>query len=1127
MNLKFTGEWSLWAVIPAAIVFVVVAVWLYRRELRRRTGPIAWILPTIRSAIVALVILMLAGPVLHKRKVVGELTRVLVCADASASMSLSDHSMKSYRKLYLASRMGWISDDVLPRGLMDADEALYKASRLLDMSVREGLDTGKRTATAERIRDVLKEGLDTFEDIDTELIVSPPSGRGKILYEYWSNVRVNSAADFFNKKELRPPDGRELVDTFATPANRGDNFVGRLRGYLCPPETGNYHFWVTSDDDSRLFISDGPNPANKKSVLHRASHSGRNDWPTKSKPVSLKAGSRYYVEAVYREGSGEDHLAVGWTLPDGSRERPIEGRRLYSYRHAGEGADVLTRAAEAWKLQLIEEAAAMTGTDDKAPGDEDFMAAAGRLRFAIGQWRDFLQSELERLANEALESGNISLVQAIEKIDKLTRWERINELLLGGSRPLLETLAEKHNVELMRFSHVDSALLWRGMAGMIDESAAIPDSLGSPPQAMATDISRPLMAAVAERKAAGPDEDRDEESAADSGRLAVVLLTDGRHNLGGAPVGVAESLGRQGINIFTVGVGTLEDTAVNDLAIAAVSLPPSLYYKDRVKGRVHLKDGMEPGRDFVLRLVSDETVLWEKAMKTKGVKDRRVEFDFPLEEFMSKKLETLPGDVKYRNLPLEIEARITFPESTSSGDGGKTAAPADTESRNDTLTFYSRAMFQKLRMLVLAGRPRWEIRYIRNMFQRDEKWDVTCLIADPDKKRGGINRGEEGEVFPATREGLFGYDVIVLGEFHARLLTTKEWQWLSEFVSLRGGGLVMVDGRRGALKSLAGSPVGPAIPVSWAGGEGDTEKNGTVVLMPTERGWETGMFDLVSEDRENGGDNGSQEVWREFKPPKWISRVQPGKGCEVLLQGAVAERDARPVIVLRRYGAGKVLFSAVDETWRWRYKVGNTYHDRFWHQVSKWVMERPFAASDRYTSVDIGDLKYTPGRRVDVRARVRGEDGRPLLDAIVKASLMRDGKKVSTVPLAPQGRSGLYFGKTAQLGREGEYEVRLDVAGIPDDRINASTTFYVEKPVTAEMTELTCGEGLLKQVAEKSGGEYLPEENIGRLETVLEPLSQGRIVESDLLLWQHYLWFGAIILLLTIEWIIRKRAGML
>jgi len=77
------------------------------------------------------------------------------------------------------------------------------------------------------------------------------------------------------------------------------------------------------------------------------------------------------------------------------------------------------------------------------------------------------------------------------------------------------------------------------------------------------------------------------------------------------------------------------------------------------------------------------------------------------------------------------------------------------------------------------------------------------------------------------------------------------------------------------------------------------------------------------------------------------------------------------------------------------------------------------------------------------------------------------------------------------------------------------------------MTHLHCDEALLRQLAHHSGGEFFREEDIGALAERLKPLSQGKVVESDTVLWRSYWWFVPVILLLVFEWILRKRAGMI
>ena len=64
------------------------------------------------------------------------------------------------------------------------------------------------------------------------------------------------------------------------------------------------------------------------------------------------------------------------------------------------------------------------------------------------------------------------------------------------------------------------------------------------------------------------------------------------------------------------------------------------------------------------------------------------------------------------------------------------------------------------------------------------------------------------------------------------------------------------------------------------------------------------------------------------------------------------------------------------------------------------------------------------------------------------------------------------------------------------------------------------------QVTEAAGGLYFHESSAESILETLRPLSSGTVVESDILIWQSYYWFWAVIGLLAIEWWMRKRAGL-
>ena len=110
------------------------------------------------------------------------------------------------------------------------------------------------------------------------------------------------------------------------------------------------------------------------------------------------------------------------------------------------------------------------------------------------------------------------------------------------------------------------------------------------------------------------------------------------------------------------------------------------------------------------------------------------------------------------------------------------------------------AIVQRQKVLLLDGRSRWETRYLRNLFERDEQWDVNAILAGPGVQQQELLRGPEAGQFPENRDQLFGYDLIVLGELELALLSAAEQRWLRNFVELRGGGLILIDGQRGTLK---------------------------------------------------------------------------------------------------------------------------------------------------------------------------------------------------------------------------------------------------------------------------------------------------------------------------------------
>lgn len=158
------------------------------------------------------------------------------------------------------------------------------------------------------------------------------AGTGKIQQERWTGISGTSIASI---PVNQTPSSITDLTLFEGPANIGDNYGRRIRGYICPPVTGTYIFWISSNDNSELWLSTDANTANRRRIAYVTGYTNVREWTKyaiqKSASVNLVANQKYYIEALHKEGVGTDHVAVGWQLPGGTLERPIPGIRLIPF----------------------------------------------------------------------------------------------------------------------------------------------------------------------------------------------------------------------------------------------------------------------------------------------------------------------------------------------------------------------------------------------------------------------------------------------------------------------------------------------------------------------------------------------------------------------------------------------------------------------------------------------------------------------------------------------------------------------------------------------------------------------------------------------------------------------------
>jgi hypothetical protein len=200
-------------------------------------------------------------------------------------------------------------------------------------------------------------------DTDTVLQVVP----GGLLREVWTNLSDSGMLSSLRDPVVNPrwpdqPDLVETVPTFEAPVNAMDRYGVRLSGLLTVPETGDYTFFMSSDDEGALYLSTDDQPANKSLIASEPQWNGSREWLTGanqasrgnppsniSAPIHLETARTYFVEALMKEGVSGDHLAVTWQLPS-QPTAPENG----SDPIGGAFLSALTRIPEPLRFSLVE-----------------------------------------------------------------------------------------------------------------------------------------------------------------------------------------------------------------------------------------------------------------------------------------------------------------------------------------------------------------------------------------------------------------------------------------------------------------------------------------------------------------------------------------------------------------------------------------------------------------------------------------------------------------------------------------------------------------------------------------------------------------------------------------------------
>jgi hypothetical protein len=391
-------------------------------------------------------------------------------------------------------------------------------------------------------------------------------------------------------------------------------------------------------------------------------------------------------------------------------------------------------------------------------------------------------------------------------------------------------------------------------------------------------------------------------------------------------------------------------------------------------------------------------------------------------------------------------------------------------------------------------------------------------------------------VLPDDLDGWAAYRVVILGDVLPDSLSAEQQQLLEQFVSQRGGTLVLIAGDQAMPQSYMGQPLEVLLPVEPDILPAASREHGYHLIV-TPEGRSAPMTQLGEDEL------ASSRLWREQYSGKFavydlspFSRPKPA--THVLIkavpadQAMVADETDRTFLCWQRYGRGRVVYLAAPVTWRLRYRRGDRPHHLFWGQLLQWAVAEEIATGSKTVRLRTDKARYNSGDDVVATVRLTDLDGSEVSGATGRVIAELEDQIVASQEFEEMNElPGVY---QAVLKSLPEGTLTITVTGTQSDRLLSEegwvepveTTVTIDPNASLEMRNTRCNLPLLKQIADRTGGAVISPaalaETAGQLDLAPEVTKQVRQVP----VWPRWSCLWLFLGCLSTEWVIRKMTGM-
>jgi len=576
----------------------------------------------------------------------------------------------------------------------------------------------------------------------------------------------------------------------------------------------------------------------------------------------------------------------------------------------------------------------------------------------------------------------------------------------------------------------------------------------------------------------------------------MVLVSDGADTTDASLSDALLAMKAASVPVFTVGVG--KESLVKDIQVDRVSAP-----RTALKGTSLMIDVVVTQTGFAGEGVTLDV---EDGGRIVGSQEVKLPVDGE------------PAAVRVRFTASEAGPRVfRFKISPKAGE---------IVTQNNQRDALIEVLDRRERLLYYEGEPRPEMKFLRRAVEDDKNLEVVTLQRTADNKfmRLSVNGPEElAAGFPKTRDELFAYRGIILGSIEAGAFTGDQLRMIGEFVERRGGGLLMLGGSRAFSEGgYAGTPVADALPVviDRVARSLDELPVSRLKLRPTRAGEAHAITQIAATEAASSARWNALPVLTSVNPLKTLK-----PGATLLLSGTDENRRTQPVLAFQRYGRGKALAFAVQDSWLYQMHASmpleDMTHENLWRQLLRWVVDGVPEPVDVHTSTE----RVEAGEPVTLTAEVVDKSFVELNDARVVAKVKDPAGNTVEVPMQWTGERNGEYRATFTAATDGMYAADVEATreGKP---LGAGAIHMRAAPGDAEYFDPTMHAARLKRIADETGGKFYTADTVSNLPEDLKYTGRGVTTVEERDLWHMPIVLLAIGGLMAGEWAYRRAVGM-